>query len=187
MINLIETSVECAPEHPAVIDADQIITYAALDRLSRQAAEWLQTFGIQRGDRLALCLPNSSALVVSYGAIHRIGAVAVMLNPNLKREEIQFILNDSGATLLITTSRIQREIGALSIKVLIAEGDAGVAAEDFWPRCNNTPAGAKPRASRLMLRRCCYTHLGRPDFPRVRCTPTATSPQPACRCNSVLG
>ncbi len=59
-------------------------------------------YNIQRGDRVALFLPNIPEFVLSYFAIVKLGGVVVSLNVMLKRDEVAFILKDSGAKVLIT-------------------------------------------------------------------------------------
>jgi long-chain acyl-CoA synthetase len=71
------------------------------DMVDRFAAA-LHHFGIQRGDAVALLLPNVIPCVAAYYAILRLGAVAVMNNPLYSDRELQHQFNDSGAKALIT-------------------------------------------------------------------------------------
>jgi len=61
-------------------------------------------FDIQRGDRVALFLPNIPEFVLSYFAVEKLGGIAVSLNVMLKRDEVAFILKDSGSKVLITAT-----------------------------------------------------------------------------------
>ena len=65
-------------------------------------ATCLSAFGVQKGDSVAILLPNVIPCVVSYYAILKIGAVAVMNNPLYTDRELEHQFNDSGAKLLIT-------------------------------------------------------------------------------------
>ncbi len=86
----------------------------------------LRGLGIERGDRVALLLPNIPEFVISYLAIQKIGAVAVSLNVMLKRNEIKFILDDCGAIALITTEELATNVPIQDLPYLkhffVAEG-----------------------------------------------------------------
>lgn len=86
------------PEAIALIFRGEEYSYAELDRLSRQAAGFLQNGGVSPGDRIAIQLPNCPAFVVWYYAILRLGALAVSIGTRLAEDETRFILEDSGAT-----------------------------------------------------------------------------------------
>ena len=55
-------------------------------------------------------LPNAPEFVAAYYGILRAGAVAVPLDPDLKRDEVRFSLADAGAALLIAWRGLQREL-----------------------------------------------------------------------------
>ncbi|MCZ6484635.1 MAG: long-chain fatty acid--CoA ligase [Acidobacteria bacterium] len=59
-------------------------------------------FKLEKGDRVGIFLPNIPEFVVSYFAVVQLGGIAVSLNVMLKRDEVAFILKDSGAKVLIT-------------------------------------------------------------------------------------
>ena len=67
-------------------------------------------FNIQRGDRVALFLPNVPEFVLSYFAIVKLGGIVVSLNVMLKRDEVAFILKDSGAKVLITAMHLLDQV-----------------------------------------------------------------------------
>ena len=64
-------------------------TLAALDERAARVAGWLRTRGVEPGDRVLLCAPNSIALVVAYLATLRTGAVAVPMGAGLTQPEIE--------------------------------------------------------------------------------------------------
>lgn len=69
-----------------------------VDRL----ATALSHFGVKKGDRVAILLPNTIPCVIGYFAIHRIGGIVVMNNPLYSDRELEYQFNDSGAKVLIT-------------------------------------------------------------------------------------
>ena len=90
-----------APERPAVRIDDLTLSYGALDAAVARAAGLLRSRGVGAGDRVAMQLPNVAYFPIVYGAVLRLGAVVVPVNPLLKRDELAYHLTDSGATVLV--------------------------------------------------------------------------------------
>ncbi len=76
--------------------------YAELGRLVDRAAAGFQRLGVEKGTRVALCLPNTPHYVVCYYAILRAGGVVVNLSPLYVEGEIRHFLKDSGARIAAT-------------------------------------------------------------------------------------
>lgn len=72
-------------------------TWGETGRLIERAARGLQDLGLVKGDRLALCLPNTPYYIVLFFAAARIGVVLVNLNPLYTEHELAHHLTDSGA------------------------------------------------------------------------------------------
>jgi long-chain acyl-CoA synthetase len=98
----LERSVNRFPERTALILEGFKISYRQLNKMVNRFATCLNAFGIQKGDRVAILLPNVIPCVVSYYAILKIGAVAVMNNPASSDNELEYQLSNSGAKILIT-------------------------------------------------------------------------------------
>jgi long-chain acyl-CoA synthetase len=79
----------------------QTLTYGDLDDRSARLATLLREHGLQRGDRVGVMLPNVLEFPVVYYGVLRAGGIAVPMNVLLKRREIEFYLEDSGAKLLL--------------------------------------------------------------------------------------
>lgn len=90
------------PDSPALIMRDEIISYAALEKLVGGLAAALINMGLQSGDRVASWLPKTRLACVMPLATARAGLVHVPINPALKRAQVGHILADSGAKLLVT-------------------------------------------------------------------------------------
>jgi long-chain acyl-CoA synthetase len=78
------------------------LTYADLDDRSARLAALLREKGLQQGDRVGVMLPNVLEFPISYYGVLRAGGVVVPMNVLLKRREIAFYLEDSGAKLLLS-------------------------------------------------------------------------------------
>ena len=71
---------ELHPDKAAVIFKNQPITYQLLHRRCQQTAAWLQTIGIEKGDRVAVMLFNCPEFIDLYLACARLGAIFVPIN-----------------------------------------------------------------------------------------------------------
>ncbi len=89
-----------SPEQVAVRLDDFALDYALTEQAAKRMAGMLGARGIQRGDRVALMLPNVPQFVVAYYGILRAGGIVVPLNVLNKRREIAYYLRDSEAKLL---------------------------------------------------------------------------------------
>ena len=89
------------PDKLALVNKDVRLTFSELDTLVDRAAAGLASQGVSHGDRIALLSHNCWQYVVLSFASARLGAVLVPINFMLGSEEIAFILDHSGATLLI--------------------------------------------------------------------------------------
>lgn len=89
------------PDRAAILFEGTAYSYAELDRLAAGAARDLCRTGVERGNRVALCLPNTPEFVCWYLGALRIGAIVVSINPGLTEDEIRFIVEDSGARVVL--------------------------------------------------------------------------------------
>jgi fatty-acyl-CoA synthase len=81
--------------------AHETLSYSDLASLSYRVAHGLIEADVQRGDRVALLMYNCVEYWVAYLAVTRIGAVVVRTNFRLSADELEYALNDSGATMVI--------------------------------------------------------------------------------------
>jgi fatty-acyl-CoA synthase len=94
------------PQNEALIYPDRGLRYdfSQLEWLTRQAAKGLLSYGISRGDRVALWAPNIPEWVVLQFALAKIGAILVTVNTSLRAQEIDYLLKQSESSALITVS-----------------------------------------------------------------------------------
>jgi len=102
------------PDRVALIMRDETISYATLENLVGRLATALRVQGLQRGDRVATWLPKTRVACLMSLAAARAGLIHVPVNPALKRAQLAYILEDSGASMLITAG---------SRAMLLEEGD----------------------------------------------------------------
>ena len=76
----------------ALVMPDVRLTYAQLSAASDRLAAVLIEFGIGRGDKVGILMPNSHVYVEALFAIAKLGAIAVPINARLKAEELRYII-----------------------------------------------------------------------------------------------
>lgn len=98
---LFERQAQRAPQAVAIVQGDRRIGYAALNAQANRLAHALIAHGIQPGERVATRLARSIDLVATQLAIFKAGAVYVPIDPQLPAARQQWILEDSGARLIV--------------------------------------------------------------------------------------
>ena len=99
--DLFEESVASFGERPAYHCMGKEITFAELDRMSAAFGAWLQAQGLQKGERVALMMPNVLQYPVALFGVLRAGLVVVNVNPLYTPRELEHQLNDSGAKAIV--------------------------------------------------------------------------------------
>lgn len=81
------------------------LTYAELQRRSARMAAGLLQLGLRRGDRIAIAAPNQSEWIELFFAAVRVGIIVVTLNPRYRESELEYMINQSGARLVVSSAR----------------------------------------------------------------------------------
>jgi len=95
----------------ALPDGLHQLSYGELWEQVRTTAGGLRAHGVERGDRVAVMLPNVPQFIVAYFAVLSLGAVVVPIHLLFKREEITHVLRTSGAAVLIVSGSVLPEAG----------------------------------------------------------------------------
>ena len=102
LVAILEESCARFAELPAFTSMDKTISYAEYDRLSRNFAAWLQQSAkLQKGDRIALMLPNVFQYPIALFGALRAGLTVVNTNPLYTARELEHQLKDSGAKAIV--------------------------------------------------------------------------------------
>ena len=78
------------------------ISYLELGRDTNRMAGTFLALGVAKGDRVALFIRKSLIFVVAHLALQKIGAIAVPLNPGFKKSEMQYLLKDAEAKVILS-------------------------------------------------------------------------------------
>ena len=107
MPDVLKLHADGTPDHHAVIvDASHgarssVSTFAELNELVNRLVHGLRAAGIEQGDRLVWCGPNSLEVIAVIHAARKAGLVAVPLSYRFNSDEMQYVIDNSDATLVI--------------------------------------------------------------------------------------
>ena len=95
------------PDHPAYVMAATgvSVSYAQLDSRSNAIAHWLRAAGMRGGDTIAILAENHEWLFPLVWAAQRTGLYFVLASTGLSAGDLAYIVNDSGAAMLVATAR----------------------------------------------------------------------------------
>jgi long-chain acyl-CoA synthetase len=128
LTRLLDDSTAAFPDATAVVAGSARLTYRQLRDEVDRLAGGLASLGVQRGDRVALVLPNCSQHVVAFFAVLRLGAVVVQCNPLATATELEAQLADCEPRAVVCLDRAlptvedvrrQSEIGAVVVTPLV--------------------------------------------------------------------
>ena len=98
------------PDDIALIHDQTTITYGELDEKINHYASYLLDLGVKPGDRVALSCYNSPEYIYSYFAVTKIGAIIIPLNLMLMQDELQFIISNANAKILLIHQKIVQKL-----------------------------------------------------------------------------
>ncbi|MFI5343201.1 MAG: amino acid adenylation domain-containing protein [Chlamydiales bacterium] len=115
---LFEEQVERTPNHIAVIDEEQQLTYRELNERSNQLAHYLRSKGIEPDSLVAIACERSIEMIVGILAILKAGGAYVPLDPSYPIMRLKYILDDTGTNFLLTQSRLKEALPQTSAIII---------------------------------------------------------------------
>ncbi|AXF57166.1 long-chain-fatty-acid--CoA ligase [Salicibibacter kimchii] len=140
------------PEKIAVIDEEKQFTYKEFGERSDRLSVALDEAGVQKGDHVAVMIPNTHYMLESFYGICQLGAAMVPLNYRLSAEDLEYIMNHSDAKMLIVDEaftepieEIREKLSLEKIIIVSVEGHSssldGIDYEEF---IRTVPSDAAP-------------------------------------------
>ncbi|MFG1891971.1 amino acid adenylation domain-containing protein [Micromonospora sp. NPDC049051] len=114
---MVEAQVDRTPDADAVWCDGQVLSYRELDEAANRLAALLADRGVRRGDRVGVCLPRESRLVVALLGVLKAGACYVPLDPAYPAARTAFMTGDSGARLVLTVSELADRFGDTALRL----------------------------------------------------------------------
>ncbi|MBU6339865.1 MAG: AMP-binding protein [Bacteroidetes bacterium] len=123
LIDMVNESLKKFADRPAFIFMGKTLSFGELDRLSDQFAAYLQSRGLEPGDRIALMMPNMLQYPIALFGALRAGLILVNTNPLYTPREMKHQFVDSGAKAIIIAenfaANLQQVIAETEIKTVI--------------------------------------------------------------------
>ena len=142
--HLLEGSVERFPEKTAVKHKEQTLSFQELEAESWRMREILIEQGIRKGERVGILLEKSIEQLISMFGVSMAGSIFVYINPILKKKQIEYILEDCGIKLLITTKKhhLKNELKT-SARILYMDEEAEGEAGSYWQEMKRQACGER--------------------------------------------
>ena len=127
IISLVEEQVKKTPDNVAVCFKDQKLTYRELNKKANQLATWIKSYcTIAKEPVIAVVLQKSDDAIIAFLAILKLGGVYLPVDPAYPRERINYILQDSKASLVIINSALttlpETEISTIDLDNIVLDG-----------------------------------------------------------------
>ncbi|WP_459209686.1 non-ribosomal peptide synthase/polyketide synthase [Aquimarina rhabdastrellae] len=108
LLTAFNKSVVTSPDGTAIVFQEETFTYAAIEQQSNQLANYLINLGVQHKELIPICLSRGPKMLVSILAILKVGGAYVPIDPNYPQDRIDFIVDDTNATYIITEKESQK-------------------------------------------------------------------------------
>jgi len=119
LVAVFSRSAQRFSRRPALYFFGKTISYRECYSLVERFACGLAASGIHKGDRVALCLPNSPQAVIAYFGIVRAGGIVVPCNPTYTEYELSHQLQDAGARAIVVLDMMYQKIQHLDLDLII--------------------------------------------------------------------
>jgi non-ribosomal peptide synthetase-like protein len=160
------------PGATAVVFSDETVTYSELERRANRIARYLRARGVRHGARVALLVHRSPDAYAAMLGILKAGAAYVPLDPDYPADRIEYILGDSAASALVTTSdldglyksfngtavRLDTERGAIQSEsaVRVPHGETGVCGKDLCYLIYTSGSTGRPKGVMIEHQSACH-------------------------------
>src|SRR5450631_2581789 len=104
---------EVFPDREAVVYGERRMTYTQLSAEVTRVAHALRACGVKPGDRVAYLLPNIPEMLVAHFAVPLAAGVLVPINTRLAPPEVKYILEHSGATVLVVDAALHGSVASV--------------------------------------------------------------------------
>ena len=122
LVQLFEEQVARTPDNTALVLGDQSLSYQEFNLEINQLAHHLRILGVKPDSLVAISIERSFAMMITIFAIMKAGGAYVPLDPNYPQDRLDFILEDTQASLLITHSTLKHRFSHSQV-ILIDQVD----------------------------------------------------------------
>lgn len=113
LLDIMRDTANQRPNHTALIFKGKRLSYSELEKLSDAFANALLALRVQKGDRIALLLPNSPQSIITQLGVWKAGGIATPINPLYTENELERLLNECGAETVVVLTRFYKKVKSL--------------------------------------------------------------------------
>lgn len=129
--NLLASQSRKFPNHEGIVTPSERISYMEWNLAVNQLADSLRRYGVEKGDKVVLHMPNTKEFLFAYFAVQRLGALIVPINAKLVQQEVAYIVDHSDAKVFITHELLFNQVKGLPESDELLYVKTGKA-EDHW-------------------------------------------------------
>jgi amino acid adenylation domain-containing protein/non-ribosomal peptide synthase protein (TIGR01720 family) len=126
---LFEQQAAASPEATAIAYHEHVLSYAALNARANRLARRLRAAGVDRETLVGLCVERSLDCIVAMLAILKAGGAYVPLDPEYPPARLAFMLEDTGASVLVTQARLRQRLPEYAGQVIEIDADQDAGGE----------------------------------------------------------
>ncbi|MGH6889372.1 MAG: long-chain-acyl-CoA synthetase [Rhizomicrobium sp.] len=109
IVDIVEGWARRTPESPAIVCGEETLSYAALDAAANRFAQWAHAQGVGKGDCVGILLGNRPDYVACWLGLFKLGAIAALINANLRGAALAHSIADCHARHLVTELALANE------------------------------------------------------------------------------
>ncbi|ASZ13464.1 non-ribosomal peptide synthetase [Chitinophaga pendula] len=121
ILSIFRQQVANHPAKTAVVYKDQALSYATLDQHANAVAAHLESLGLQTGDIVGIMVERSAWMIVTLLGVLKAGGAYLPVDPEYPQERIDYLLQDSQASLLLTHQKWQERVPASITAIAIED------------------------------------------------------------------
>ena len=113
MYQMLRQAAENYPDNTAYVFMGKKTSYSAFLKRIDATARGFVAMGIEKGDRVTICMPNTPQALDCFYALNRIGAIPNMIHPLSAAKEIAFYLNFSKSKAILTLDQFYEKVASI--------------------------------------------------------------------------
>lgn len=119
IVALFEEQVQNTPDLPALRVRERVLTYAQLNERANRLANYLIKKGLSKGQIVGVNADRSPEMIIAFLAVLKTGALYLPLDPDYPVDRLEYMLNDSGARLMLTKSQFSQQPETAAQKIFL--------------------------------------------------------------------
>ncbi|MDM8557190.1 non-ribosomal peptide synthase/polyketide synthase [Candidatus Parabeggiatoa sp. HSG14] len=123
IVDVFQAQVDKTPDNVAVIFENQQLTYFELNAKANQLAHYLMSLGVRAETLVGICVERSLEMVIGLLGILKAGGAYVPLAPDYPASRLQFMLEDSQVSVLLTQSYLVEQLPVFDASVVCVDGE----------------------------------------------------------------